>query len=777
MASANYAKVKAIQDNGTDFIYDADGYATFYDQSVLPKYGTKYEYVVVAYKDVFNLHGSAYLDNTSTIINDYVLSARAADLCSAEAYGFVVTDPGKPISLKTTANKSSIKVSWTAPVNSGVDGYYIYRYDTEIEDAVTGTIAVDAAHILAYVGSSETSYTDTAVADGKQYFYYISAYRKIGSDSFEGTASKVTGTLNVAKNIPQAIFATAADGKVDISWEGQTANDGYELSITKISSYNGSTTGVGTARIVDLTATAYTHTNLYNGDVYEYKARSYINVDGAKVYSAYSESVRATVGIALTTPQDLDAAASDGQVDISWSKVTGATGYTLYASKSGEAATEIDRTETKYSHKKLNNGQVWSYYVKAYKTVSGVKVYSPASLTVTATVGSSITIPQDLKAVSTDGQIDLSWTKVTGATGYILYASKNGGSSQEFDLSSNKFSHTGLTNGEKWTYYVKAYKDVNGVRVFSTASITVTSTAGIYLEAPKDLAATSTSGQITLTWTKVTGATGYKVYQVSGGSYTEVADVSKSTYTITGLTDGAYYSYTVAGYKIVNSEKAYGDMAKPVSIKCGEYLSAPTDVEVKPGDCELTVSWKKVTGAEGYVLYLYKSPLMVAVVTRSNPYPLVFQCLRESGITAFFTRSSAANIPVNLDLAKRLGVPESTASVAIPLGATINMAGASVTITVLTLAAVNTLGLNVDFTTMMILSVLATVSACGASGVAGGSLLLIPVACGLFGISSDISMQVVAIGMVISVLQDSTETALNSSTDVLFTAAVDRASK
>jgi serine/threonine transporter len=171
---------------------------------------------------------------------------------------------------------------------------------------------------------------------------------------------------------------------------------------------------------------------------------------------------------------------------------------------------------------------------------------------------------------------------------------------------------------------------------------------------------------------------------------------------------------------------------------------------------------------------LVVNPAMVAFVTRSNPYPLVFQCLRESGITAFFTRSSAANIPVNLDLAKRLGVSDSMASVAIPLGAAINMAGASVTITVLSLAAVNTLGIQVDFVTMLILSVLATVSACGASGVAGGSLLLIPVACGLFGISSDIAMQVVAIGMVISVLQDSTETALNSSTDVLFTAAVDR---
>ncbi len=171
------------------------------------------------------------------------------------------------------------------------------------------------------------------------------------------------------------------------------------------------------------------------------------------------------------------------------------------------------------------------------------------------------------------------------------------------------------------------------------------------------------------------------------------------------------------------------------------------------------------------------NPILVAIVIRSNPYPLVLKCLRENGITAFFTRSSAANIPVNLDLAKRLGVNEATASVAIPLGATINMAGAAVTITVLTLAAVHTLGIHVDILTMIILSIVATVSACGASGVAGGSLLLIPVACGLFGIPSDVAMQVVAIGMVISVLQDSSETALNSSTDVIFTAAVDIASK
>lgn len=165
------------------------------------------------------------------------------------------------------------------------------------------------------------------------------------------------------------------------------------------------------------------------------------------------------------------------------------------------------------------------------------------------------------------------------------------------------------------------------------------------------------------------------------------------------------------------------------------------------------------------------NPLIVFVKTRRNPYPLVFACLRESGVTAFFTRSSAANIPVNMNLCRKLGLDEDTYSVSIPLGATINMAGAAITITVLTLATVTTLGIEVDILTALLLSVMAAVCACGASGVAGGSLLLIPMACGLFGIPNDIAMQVVAVGFIIGIVQDSAETALNSSTDVLFTAA------
>ena len=174
---------------------------------------------------------------------------------------------------------------------------------------------------------------------------------------------------------------------------------------------------------------------------------------------------------------------------------------------------------------------------------------------------------------------------------------------------------------------------------------------------------------------------------------------------------------------------------------------------------------------------LIVNPLLVFVYIRKNPYPLVLTCLKESGITAFFTRSSAANIPVNMRLCKKLGLHEDTYSVSIPLGATINMAGAAVTISVLTLAAVHTLGIEVDFVTAVLLAVLSAVSAAGASGVAGGSLLLIPVACSLFGIPADVAMQVVAIGFIIGVVQDSCETALNSSSDVVFTAAAELAEK
>lgn len=174
---------------------------------------------------------------------------------------------------------------------------------------------------------------------------------------------------------------------------------------------------------------------------------------------------------------------------------------------------------------------------------------------------------------------------------------------------------------------------------------------------------------------------------------------------------------------------------------------------------------------------LVLNPIVTFICTRQNPYPLVLRCLKDSGITAFFTRSSAANIPVNMELCKDLRLDEDTYSISIPLGATINMGGAAITISIMALAAAHTLGISVDFLTALILCILAAASAAGASGVAGGSLLLIPMACSLFGIPNDVAMQVVGVGFIVGVIQDSCETALNSSTDVLYTACACRIRK
>lgn len=197
---------------------------------------------------------------------------------------------------------------------------------------------------------------------------------------------------------------------------------------------------------------------------------------------------------------------------------------------------------------------------------------------------------------------------------------------------------------------------------------------------------------------------------------------------------------------------------------------------VADGGLNIFVSYGKLLAVlVGTMLFcsLIVNPIIIALMLKKNPYPLVFKCLKESGIQAFFTRSSAANIPVNMALCERLGLNKDFYSVSIPLGSTINMDGAAVTITVMTLAAANTVGIVVPISTAIFLSIISTLAACGASGVAGGSLLLIPMACSFLGIGSDVAMQVVAVGFIIGVIQDSVETALNSSGDVIFTATAE----
>lgn len=235
------------------------------------------------------------------------------------------------------------------------------------------------------------------------------------------------------------------------------------------------------------------------------------------------------------------------------------------------------------------------------------------------------------------------------------------------------------------------------------------------------------------------------------------------------------------------TKKVFDDLSKGITIVVSWVIRfAPLGImglvtqSISASGLSALLSYLKLLGvliASYALVALVMNPIIVFAKIHRNPYPLVFATIRESGIYAFFTRSSAANIPVNLSLCKRLGLNPDTYTISIPLGATINMAGASITISVLALATANTLGIQVDLLTALLLCLISTVGACGASGVAGGSLLLIPVACASFGISNDLAMQVVGVGFIISVLEDACETALNSSSDVLFTATAEFAER
>ncbi|MCI8648072.1 MAG: serine/threonine transporter SstT [Firmicutes bacterium] len=260
---------------------------------------------------------------------------------------------------------------------------------------------------------------------------------------------------------------------------------------------------------------------------------------------------------------------------------------------------------------------------------------------------------------------------------------------------------------------------------------------------------------------------------------------------IGAIVDANYIGVLVWGVIFGLALRAASDTAKDVLGSISDALSTAIRwvINCAPfGILGLVFTTISTTGLKSFVSYgkiilvlvgcmffvaFILNPIIVFLNIRQNPYPLVLKCVKDSGIMAFFTRSSAANIPVNMSLCESLGLDKDKYSISIPLGATINMAGAAITITVLTMAAANTLGVTIDFPTALLLSLVASVSACGSSGVAGGSLLLIPLACSLFGISNEIAMQVVGVGFIIGVIQDSCETALNSSSDALFTATAE----
>ncbi len=584
---------------------DSDGNISYFNQDYLD-YGTKYDYAVIAYRDIFGLHGGFYVPASS---RDYIHSASSPETCVSASVDFIVTDPDKPSNFKAVASGTSINLTWAK--NSNADGYYIYRSETPIEELNLGTLRANALNNrLDSLGTSTLAYVDSEADNGTKYYYYVSAYRSVDGLFFEGFAATVSTQLNTTVSTPVNIIATPGDGKVDLKWDPCTNAQGYEVIITKKSSYDGNNAGLPSTlpSIDNGNKTTYSHIGLFNGDVYDYLIRAYTIINGTKIYNdTPALPVTVTVGVNLSVPQDVAATTGEGYNEISWSKVTGATSYRLYGTRVGGAQTlETTVTGEKFKHTGLVVGEEWTYYVRACKTVNNVDVYSANSLSVSVVVGMFIDAPKDLAAsTKTQGQLTISWTASTGAQGYYLYASKAGIAPTRLDVTKVTYDHTGLRVGENWTYYVVAYKYVNGHQVLSSPSISVTATVGEGLTAPKDLTGASGDGQIDLTWSKSNNADGYEVFTTGGyNGYSQIADVTKTSATHFNLTNNMSYTYVVRAYKWVNGVKTYSDYSFPVTLKAGGSIASPTDVYVKSGDGSLTISWSKVTGAEGYVLYM-----------------------------------------------------------------------------------------------------------------------------------------------------------------------------
>lgn len=569
---------------------------TYTDKDVANK--STYYYYIVVYNSQNELNPNSEPRGYKAIMN----------VNTSEPQNFI----GEPGNGKVT-------LSWKG-TDSAADGFEIQYM--KITDA-QGNPIVDANGDPVYnwenldlnVSKSTTQYLHDGLYNGETYRYRIRTYRIIGmSDAHEPISAYVETQYDIKVGVgidtPKNVTVTPADGSVTVKWNAVQGADGYYLHIQKLNS-DGTTTDLPVEKL-DAKTTSFNHINLHTGDDYLYSIEAFaITTAREYVVSDPSTPLKATVGIELTMPMEIKAVPGDGQITVSWKAVTGAKAYILHAAGGFPYQTKTFNTgSTSYVHGGLPNGETWTYYVQAVKyDFNNDPIYSPNSDTVTATVGTSFTAPPDLTATPSDGQIDVSWSSVKGAHGYILYAT-NGFESKQFDLSKTKFTHSGLTNGDTWTYRVCAYKVVptstdSNAKTYSELSQPVSATVGTYLQAPMDFTVTTDDASATLKWSAVKGAEGYVVYAYTNGKSYEF-DASKPSYVHTGLQNGDTWYYFVKAFKTVNGKRVYSNSTATLSVRIGAALPAPPDLVATSGNRQIDLSWSAVKGAEGYVVYLYE---------------------------------------------------------------------------------------------------------------------------------------------------------------------------
>lgn len=641
-SSSTYGQFREIE--GSPYVVSAtQSVITFSDRSVNP--GNRYAYYIVAYTDLFN-KGNVYTKDKFIpgIINS---SAPVAGTYMAQ----VSIPPAAAKNVTVTSNKKdTLTISWDAPANSRVDGYLVYRTVNKTEknmrdemENLTEDItqnkyynAVDGVwNFNQYIidnadkrvaKTDKTSCLDPIGNDLKdqlsndtQYNYFVIPYVIINSGGSEllGPVSSNSGSVGASLAKPQGFIAESGDGKVDLKWNAVEGADGYRVYITKTKNYDGSNEGIGETTTDDVAVPSYNHVGLYNKDEYSYYVKAYTNVasnndeDPTKLFSAKSDTRKVVVGVPLNAPEDFIAVPGDGSISLSWKAVTGAEGYEVHYWKNGQQEKQIDRSTGNYNHINLKNGDVYNYYVVPYKTVNGVRVHGAQSETLSVTVGILLNIPQDLAATTIDGQINVTWSPVQGAEGYVLhYRNRNSNEGEKsIDLSRTTFNHTGLRNGDVYEYWVEAYKEVSGVRVLSDRSVTITQMVGAVLDAPKDFTAAAADGSVNLSWTAVQGAEGYIIHASSGGRYYQF-DVSKVTYTHSDLNNGDVWTYYVTAYKTVNGSRTYSNPSEARTVTIGISLDSAVDLTATAGNRQIDLSWTAVNGADGYVVYLYNSSTM-----------------------------------------------------------------------------------------------------------------------------------------------------------------------
>ncbi len=488
-----------------------------------------------------------------------------------------------PQDITTERADGQITVSWASV--KGADGYLLTITKNKDNQGNPVNETILEPYDLSTTSYTHKTFNGKKLLNGEEYTYSVQAYVNVKTATSNTLISSppisATDTVGTPLNVPQDLKLTTTDGTINVSWTALRGAEGYILHYKYVKA-DGSSSDYTSRNVFDVAKTSYVHSGLNNGDKYTYYVEAYKTVNGVRVYSDPSDEAWIIVGVPLDAPKDFKGTTSDGRVDLTWSAVSGAQGYILHIVSSNGSEQTIDLSKPGFQHTGLNNGDVYTYYVQAYKTVNGIRVYSDGSTTsanrVTFTVGDTLDSPKDFNAVTTDGQVDLSWTAVKGAEGYVLYAYGNGRSYQ-FDLSKTRYQHTGLQNGDRWTYYLAAYKTVNGKRFYSSPTRSITVDIGVSLNAAIDLIATAGNRQVDLSWSAVKGAEGYVVYLYNTKTmeFEPITVVSGTKYSHTGLKNGKKYTYMVAPFKTVNGERRYGEYS--MSVDAIPSTGSNTDID------------------------------------------------------------------------------------------------------------------------------------------------------------------------------------------------------